>query len=660
MRMMLSALVFGMTLTCVGQPLTSTKAERDSLTRIVEGLPDGSAKASALVALCRMYTVIDPEKAKQLGLNGLALARVTGHDTLKLSALASVGFVQNIIGEWPEALRINFEGLASSESYPKWKRWFMGGIALSYHKQQDYRRFISVSQQAFKLIEGSSEAERGHYAWPIHMMLAKAYAHLDNPDSGIYHGQQAFALVRYTEDPVQGEGFTHAAIAEPYLENGDFDMALSHLRQALVTFRKLGMGFAEQEALRDMARVFQRQGHADSAYRYAIEAFEKSSQIENPLVTKDVSLFLSEYFEKKDPLKSLAYLKEYQALSDSLYSIERTNQFKKIEFDESTKTAEIEKVHLANQSRIRQNTLLGSLTTVTVVALLLIYFNRQKQKANEVLAKQKAEIEEQNRLIKSTQAQLIQSEKMASLGELTAGIAHEIQNPLNFVNNFSEVSSELVAELNEEIEKGNAKDAKEIATDLKQNLEKINHHGKRAADIVKGMLQHSRSSTSQGELTDINVLCDEYLRLAFHGLRAKDKSFNAKFETNFDPSLPRMTVIPQDIGRVVLNLINNAFYAVSERLRQAQPEGGYEPRVTVSTKHLGNRIQISIRDNGTGIPGNVKEKIFQPFFTTKPTGQGTGLGLSLSYDIVRAHGGDLTVETKEGEGTTFIITLPHQ
>ncbi|TMI65900.1 MAG: two-component sensor histidine kinase [Bacteroidetes bacterium] len=263
--------------------------------------------------------------------------------------------------------------------------------------------------------------------------------------------------------------------------------------------------------------------------------------------------------------------------------------------------------------------------------------------------------------LKAAQAQLIQSEKMASLGELTAGIAHEIQNPLNFVNNFSDVSTELVDEMNEEIDKGNLEDAKQIAQDLKQNLEKINHHGKRAGDIVKGMLQHSRTSSGQKELTDINALADEYLRLAYHGLRAKDKTFNAATKTDYDETIGLIKVIPQDIGRVVLNLITNAFYAVNER-KKLQPDG-YEPVVSVSTKKLKDksdsyRIEVSVKDNGTGIPQKVLDKIFQPFFTTKPTGQGTGLGLSLSYDIVKAHDGELKVETKEGEGSGFIIQLP--
>ena len=283
---------------------------------------------------------------------------------------------------------------------------------------------------------------------------------------------------------------------------------------------------------------------------------------------------------------------------------------------------------------------------------------QEKQKAQLKELGQAREIEKAYTALKSTQAQLIQSEKMASLGELTAGIAHEIQNPLNFVNNFSELSNELVDELKSEKAKGKSERDEalenEILNDISQNLHKINHHGKRAADIVKGMLQHSRTSNGQKEPTDINALCDEYLRLSYHGLRAKDKSFNAEFKTEFDPNLPKINVIPQDIGRVLLNLINNAFFAVSERNKKG--EEGYKPTVSVNTTKVGDKLEIKVADNGNGIPENIMEKIFQPFFTTKPTGQGTGLGLSLSYDIVKAHGGTLDVDSQPGK-TTFTINL---
>jgi signal transduction histidine kinase/ligand-binding sensor domain-containing protein len=281
---------------------------------------------------------------------------------------------------------------------------------------------------------------------------------------------------------------------------------------------------------------------------------------------------------------------------------------------------------------------------------------RERERSREKELKQAKEIEKAYTELKATQSQLIQSEKMASLGELTAGIAHEIQNPLNFVNNFSEVNKELIGEMNAEIEAGNFEEVKALAKDIADNEDKIVFHGKRADGIVKSMLQHSRSSNGKKESTNINVLADEYLRLAYHGLRAKDKSFNASMKTEFDESVGSINVIGQDLGRVILNLITNAFYAVTER-KQQQSES-YEPTVTVSTKRLGKKIEIRVSDNGNGIPQNIVDKIFQPFFTTKPTGQGTGLGLSMSYDIItNAHGGELKVETKQGAGTTFIIIL---
>ncbi|HJS56161.1 MAG TPA: ATP-binding protein, partial [Chitinophagaceae bacterium] len=275
----------------------------------------------------------------------------------------------------------------------------------------------------------------------------------------------------------------------------------------------------------------------------------------------------------------------------------------------------------------------------------LIKLKEEKKRAEDALTD-----------LQVTQKQLIQSEKMASLGELTAGIAHEIQNPLNFVNNFSDVSNELLEEMKQELATGNTQQALEIVDSVRENLEKILHHGKRADGIVKSMLQHSRSSTGKKEPTDINSLAEEYFRLAYHGLRAKDKSFNAKFETDLDKSIGKISIIPQDVGRVILNLINNAFYAVHER--KNKNTNGYEPMVVISTKKIDDKVEIMVSDNGIGIPQKVLDKIFQPFFTTKPAGQGTGLGLSLSYDIIKGHGGELKVKTRENEGSEFTITLP--
>ena len=352
-----------------------------------------------------------------------------------------------------------------------------------------------------------------------------------------------------------------------------------------------------------------------------------------------------------------------------------------------------QRLQLENRTR---NFLLIGVLLLTLLGISLFWSNQQLKKRNRAIQKLSEEnlLQEQEKQqilatqnetlelqvnertqelnqslteLKATQNQLIQSEKLASLGELTAGIAHEIQNPLNFVNNFAEVSAEMIDELKEELEKGDLEEVKAIAEDLQVNLGKINHHGGRASSIVKGMLEHSRTSSGVKEPTNLNALADEFLRLAYHGLRAKDSSFNCKMETHFEPDLPLVSVISQDIGRVLLNLINNAFYAVAERSRSTvgAPLAGapapYQPTVTVSTQKTDNQIIIKVQDNGNGIPEAIRDKIFQPFFTTKPTGQGTGLGLSLAYDIVtKGHGGTFKIESTEGIGSEFLIILPFQ
>jgi signal transduction histidine kinase len=308
--------------------------------------------------------------------------------------------------------------------------------------------------------------------------------------------------------------------------------------------------------------------------------------------------------------------------------------------------------------------LLGLIATMTLfLRWRIASLKKDKQALERQVAVRTQELREANREVeqsltelKATQQELIQREKMASLGELTAGIAHEIQNPLNFVNNFTEVNRELIVELREEIKTGNLPEVSAIVNDIDSNEEKILQHGKRADAIVKSMLEHSRAGSGKKEPTDINALADEYVRLAFHGMRAKDKTFHAALHTDFDASLEKINVIPQDIGRVLLNLLNNAFYAVHEK-KQSAPDG-YEPAVSVSTKKTDNKIVITVKDNGNGIPDKIKDKIFQPFFTTKPTGKGTGLGLSLSYDIVKAHGGEIRVESTAGMETTLYIYLP--
>ncbi|WP_018618976.1 ATP-binding protein [Spirosoma luteum] len=377
----------------------------------------------------------------------------------------------------------------------------------------------------------------------------------------------------------------------------------------------------------------------------------------------------AELANKERDLQRLQYLQERAAKQD------KEKQLALSQREQALKATALELSQTEVKNQTQQRTyLLAGFGLLAALLGFIVYGYAQKQKANTVLQRQKEEINQKSSQLeqslaelKATQTQLVQKEKMASLGELTAGIAHEIQNPLNFVNNFSEVSAELVTELEEEQQKPNRDTdlEAELLVDLKQNLQKITHHGSRASAIVRGMLEHSRSSTGEKQPTNLNALADEYFKLAYHGLKAKDKEFNAELVTDFMPDLGMINVVPQEIGRVLLNLYNNAFYAVQQRSKNLQGLqdltglNNYQPNVTVSTVQANGKVEIRVSDNGTGIPEAVKAKIFQPFFTTKPTGEGTGLGLSLSYDIItKGHGGSLTVESQEGEGTTFVIQLP--
>jgi signal transduction histidine kinase len=399
----------------------------------------------------------------------------------------------------------------------------------------------------------------------------------------------------------------------------------------------------------------------------------------NPRLRKLLNLHLSEIYDAVGNMeKSFVYLKKFK---DGLINSQTNDISNKIMQTEISRLLDKNKEEVALLEKERfvkeqQNktqrlwifSISGAFLSALLIVLILYRNNKIKQKNNIQLERKKNQLEITLGQLKTTQSQLIQSEKMASLGELTAGIAHEIQNPLNFVNNFSEINQELIEEVEEEIENGNLAEIKEIIVDLKENEQKISEHGKRADSIVKGMLLHSRTSTGEKVFKDINGLCDEFVRLSYHGIRAKNRNFNADFELNLDPDLPQIKIIPQDIGRVLLNIINNAFCAASEealRVHQiisnseAKSDSNFMAKVTVSTKLLDDKIQISISDNGPGIPEEIKDKIFQPFFTTKPTGEGTGLGLSLAYDIVQAHGGNIDIDSEVGRGSNFIITLPY-
>ena len=421
----------------------------------------------------------------------------------------------------------------------------------------------------------------------------------------------------------------------------------------------------------ELGQLYLKKKNFKSALYYTNYGLATAEKIHAVLEKRDAVGILSDIYSQIGDYRQAYYYSElHKALNDSLASEQDrkklTLDLVQNELDNQRQQSlllstdnQLKQQQLHNEKLLKNFFIAGAVAFLLIAAIIFRSY-RQKQKANNLLEDQKKEIQTTLSELKSAQAQLIQSEKMASLGELTAGIAHEIQNPLNFVNNFSEVNNELMDELkgerskvkgerNEQMEEG-------ILNDIKDNTKKILFHGKRADAIVKGMLQHTRVSSGHKEPTDINKLADEYLRLAYHGLRAKDKSFNAEMKTDFDNSIGKINIVPQDIGRVILNLINNAFYAVSEK--EKLQATGYQPRVTIVTKKLNDKVEIKVKDNGSGVPQNIVDKIFQPFFTTKPAGQGTGLGLSLAYDIIKAHGGEIKVETKQGEGSEFTVVLP--
>ena len=382
----------------------------------------------------------------------------------------------------------------------------------------------------------------------------------------------------------------------------------------------------------------------------------------------DVYPVLSKIYQNKGRYDSaFFYQQRYDEKKDSLFNLKKMSEVQNLAFNETLRDQQLnqdkKEAQLQYRNKIRIYIFSSVLFVILIIAFLLVINLRTRKRANVLLQKQKNEIEEQKDNVektltelKLTQNQLIQSEKMASLGELTAGIAHEIQNPLNFVNNFSSVNKELLEEMKAELEKGNMGEVFSITDNLISNEEKINQHGKRADAIVKGMLLHSRSSSGKKELTNVNELADEFLKLAYRSYRSKDSSLNVITQTNFDPRIGLINIVVQDLGRVLLNLYNNAFYAVAEKSKRLGES--YKPAIAVTTLNTGGHLEIKVRDNGYGIPGTDIGKIFQPFFTTKPTGQGTGLGLSLSYDIIKANGGELKVNTKEGEYAEFIVELP--
>jgi two-component system NtrC family sensor kinase len=635
---------------CVNAANAQT-AYLDSLKGVLSITAEDTARVLLLSEISLWSIFSNPDTSLQLAKEGIRLAQRLNYPKGEAYCKRSSGFFFWSTGDYTTAIKLAFTGIPYAEKSKDLDllEWLYSLLLNAYRDNGDFDEAIRYDRKS-----------RGLYQKLNHSINAKD----DAITASIYYGMGDLDSARhYIELSMQqggiSDGWTCMVKGQILTKANEFDSALHY-------FSLGGQMFLDDNNFKDLTNLYQSistlyrsAGDIDSSIHYATSGLQiarlKSFEKEHFVLCS----LLADLYDGVKSDSTLKYYKLAMVAKDSLFNKEKTKQVLSVQFDEELRQQEIINAEIQYKNRLKTYGLIAGLIIFLVVAVILWLNNLQKKRANLQLQQQKKKVESTLSELRSTQAQLIQSEKMASLGELTAGIAHEIQNPLNFVNNFSEVNNELIDELKEEAEKGNIDEVKIIADDIKENSEKINHHGKRADAIVKGMLQHSRSSSGTKEPTDINALCDEYLRLAYHGLRAKDKSFNTTLETNFDSGIGQVKIVPQDIGRVILNLINNAFYAAP-----LPPEGGFKdpdykhnPTVWVRTKKVGDKVFISVRDNGPGIPQKILDKIFQPFFTTKPTGQGTGLGLSLAYDIIKEHGGDIKVETKEGEGSEFIIQL---
>ncbi|MFD3001956.1 tetratricopeptide repeat protein [Pontibacter toksunensis] len=546
---------------------------------------------------------------------------------------------------------------------------YIDGIVLAtnfygiyYLENGDYQNALIRYKQALAQIR---ERENSPFLVAMLINVGKSFVKMNQLDSASIYLGEAVKLVHEAQLKHKFAGETLLSWGELQEKKGQFDLAMAYYHKALPVLSKQNKAATLSWSHHAIAKLHKERGQLDSAFLYAKKsyAFAEVPPIQADVLTEP-SLLLSELYEgQHDHQEALQYYKIASAAKDSLYNKERMAKISNLLFNEQIKKRELEMSQKEYRSRMRIYGLLSVIGVVLLVALVLFLNNRQKQKANALLKQQKEKTEEALQELKTLQAQLIQSEKMASLGELTAGIAHEIQNPLNFVNNFSEVSTELVEELREgpfrQLPQEVTEEAGSILVNLEQNLHKIHHHGRRADAIVKNMLDHSPASSGERQLTNLNRLTDEYLGLAYHGFRAREKDFACTIHTDFDPKLENVEVVPQELGRVLLNLFNNAFYAV--RLKQKYNPDGYIPKVEVQTLCKEGQVEIRVKDNGVGMSDTVKNKIFQPFFTTKATGQGIGLGLSLSYDIItKGHRGELQVQTAEGEYTEMIVKLPHK
>ena len=626
----------------------------DSLKQELEFVHNDSLKIQMMLQIADSYQHRNPDTAIYYSEEALQLAKQLKDIPSQMGAMAFTGGALINKGNLPKALELGIEAIEIGKNLPVQIAGGVGpnysNLGVLYMQIGDYDKALQYFNKMAAM--GEDDIVGVAYGYYYIALVYEKLNQLDSANIYLEKSYQTFGNLNYSYYPKVYDVYPpwYNLRAKIYLKENKPGLALNDLFTTLkMTLRSGDISHISNTYI-DISNYYKKFNQIDSAVYYAEKAFNEANTISYTQVILDASEILAKQYETKDPVKALYYLKLAIETRNNFYGAGNIQIMRDMIDQEEKRQTEIKATKAEYQNRLKMNAILGITFTLLVFAIFLFIIIKRKQKA-------KQKIESAYNQLKSTQSQLIQSEKMASLGELTAGIAHEIQNPLNFVNNFSEVNKELISELKDEVEKGDLEEIRAITNDIEGNEEKINHHGKRAGAIVKGMLQHSQTSSGQKELIDINALADEYLRLAYHGLRAKDKSFNADFKTEFDETLPKINIISQDIGRVLLNLINNAFYAVDKKLKEGVE--GYKPEVTVSTKKLDGMVEILVKDNGPGIPEQVRDKIFQPFFTTKPTGSGTGLGLSLSYDIIKAHGGELKVESKEVEGSEFIIHLPN-
>ncbi|MDP2412662.1 MAG: ATP-binding protein [Daejeonella sp.] len=637
-----------------------------------------TAKVLIMSDISTSYRLSKPDSALLYGKKGLKLARRIAYLKGEGRCLARVAFVSAESGNTPEAFKYFLEALHLNDKSQDWegKVQTLNMIGLMFHTIANYDEARKYLFQAKKMYEDKKLTDDTNIITSL-TNIGFTYLSENRLDSARVYLFQTYELVKNSKDihqSIRGNPSPYVVreIGNLYEHSGNNEEALRYYRQSIIEgqvendLRSLCVSYQL------MSNWFKKNNQPDSSIVYARKALLTAKSLPFMQGILRAAVSLNDIYRIKGNKDSvLKYMSLTIAANNSLFNPERMRKIQMISLAEQQRLQQMQEQQERFNNRLKIYGLLGGVAILVFIAFLLWRNIRQQKIANALVQQEKEKVESTLQELKVTQTQLIQSEKMASLGELTAGIAHEIQNPLNFVNNFSEVSMELIEEVKSEKLKAKSERSEELENelldDISQNLQKISHHGKRADFIVKGMLQHSRTSTGEKQLTNLNTLADEFLKLSYHGHRAKDKSFNAELVTNFDPDLPKVNIVQQDIGRVLLNLFNNAFYAVQEKRKAESPKQNeeYKPVVEVSTLVKDGFVVISVRDNGNGIPEGIKDKIMQPFFTTKPTGEGTGLGLSLSYDIIKAHCGEIKVETlpadrhgKEGEGAAFIIQLP--